>query len=300
MTQDRLEAAWRAARAATAEVMDRAELGSYVEDLARVRAWLDAAEVRAARRSRELADHGRSERAEGLLGRTGRQSGKDAKAAADRERVCEQMPGFEAALDDGTIAAGHVDAVADATRNLDDAVRTEFADHVDDLVDQASNTSVDAFGRACREMARTLAARHRADSDVAELEQQRAMSKVRRWVDKATGKHHTRIELDPVRGSRLRSAIDRELRRLRQRDDTGGIPFDQLQVDATVAAFGGTDIRQIDDEVPGVPAGRVVDRVPEITVLVDWHRLVDEGAIAGICETEDGVPLPVATVRRLC
>ena len=299
MRDDRLEAAWRAARTARPEGMDRVELGGHVEDLARVRAWLDAAEVRAARRSRELADQGRSEPAEGLLGRAGRQSGKDARAAADRERVCDQMPGFEMALDNGTISAGHVDAVANATRNLDDAVRSDFAGHVDELVDQASRVGVDAFGRACREMARSLAARHRADADVAELEQQRAMSTVRRWVDKSTGMHHTRIELDPVRSSRLWSAVDRELRRLRRRDDTGGLPFDQLQVDALVAAFGGKGVDEVDD-APGAPAGRVVDRVPEITVLVHWERLVDDASTVGICETEDGVPLPAATVRRLC
>jgi Domain of unknown function (DUF222)/HNH endonuclease len=41
-------------------------------------------------------------------------------------------------------------------------------------------------------------------------------------------------------------------------------------------------------------------RVPEITVLVDSHTLVSGAHEHGICETSDGTPLPVDTVRRLC
>jgi hypothetical protein len=41
-------------------------------------------------------------------------------------------------------------------------------------------------------------------------------------------------------------------------------------------------------------------RVPEIAVLVDWHTLTNGAHEHGICETSDGIPLPVDTVRRLC
>jgi hypothetical protein len=41
-------------------------------------------------------------------------------------------------------------------------------------------------------------------------------------------------------------------------------------------------------------------RVPEITVLVDWQTLSSGAHAHGICETSDGTPLPVDTVRRLC
>jgi hypothetical protein len=188
--------------------------------------------------------------------------------------------------------------VAAATRDLDDVVVAGFAGRVDELVEQAARVGVDSFGRACREMARSLAARHRADAEVAELDQQRQMSKVRRWVDKSTGMHHTHLELDPIRSAKLWSSIDRELRRLRQHDGNAGVRFDRLQVDAAVAAFAGTDITTVEDT--GAVSGRVVDRVPEITVLVDHHRLLHDATAAGLCETEDGVPLPVVTVRRLC
>jgi hypothetical protein len=298
MSEGCLDALWCGVRAANPEVMERDELASLVTDLARLRAWIDAAEVRAARRVRELASEGRSEPAAGLLGRSGRRSAKAAKAAAERERVCGQMPDLETALDAGMISAGHLDAVAAATGNLDEGVTAEFAGHVEDLVGQASRVGVDSFGRACRELARTLTARHDADAEVAELDQQRERSSLRRWVDRSTGMHHTHLELDAIRAAGLWSAIDRELRRLRQQDNTAGVRFDRLQVDAAVAAFAGTDVNTLTDT--SAVSGPVVDRVPEITVLIDHHRLLHDATAAGVCETEDGVALPAVTVRRLC
>jgi hypothetical protein len=47
----------------------------------------------------------------------------------------------------------------------------------------------------------------------------------------------------------------------------------------------------------GVSPGR---RIPEITLLVDWHTLISGVHDHSVCETEDGVTLPVSTVRRLC
>jgi hypothetical protein len=43
-----------------------------------------------------------------------------------------------------------------------------------------------------------------------------------------------------------------------------------------------------------------VDRVPDISVVVDLATLLGLADASGLCETVDGVPLPVSTVRRLC
>lgn len=292
------DAAWAAVREIDPGELERDALGRFVADVATVRAWLDAAEVSAARRSRQLADEGRSEPAEHLLGRSGRRSGREAKAAAERERVCGRMPDLESALSTGEISAGHIDAVANATRSLDDEVQAMFADHVDHLVGRASRVGVDRFARACRELARRLAAEHRARSEVDELEQQRAAANVRRWVDKSSGMHHTHLELDPVRDHQVWSAIDAQLRRLRAVDGNRETPFAQLQADAVVAmaTHGAAIPRDADD----APPSSGVDRVPEITVLVDHRRLADDAVTAGVCETDGGTPLPVDTVRRLC
>ena len=142
---------------------------------------------------------------------------------------------------------------------------------------------VDVFERGCRDLAKHLVARSNADSDADELERQRKRSKVKRWVDKATGMCHTHLELDPVRDRALWAAIDSTRAKLRQQDGNRRTPWAQLEVDAVIAAIGGGG-----------------DRVPEIIALID-HRSLLEGAHANtICETDNGIPLPISTVRRLC
>ena len=42
------------------------------------------------------------------------------------------------------------------------------------------------------------------------------------------------------------------------------------------------------------------ERRPEVNVLVSFERLVDQASVRGVCETIDGIALPVSTVRRLC
>ena len=96
---------------------------------------------------------------------------------------------------------------------------------------------------------------------------------------------HTHLELDPVRDRALWAAIDSARATLRQQDGNRRTPWPQLEVDAVIAAIGGGDR---------------VDRVPEITVLIDADTLFDQAHAHGICETDNGIPLPVSTVRRLC
>ena len=195
------------------------------------------------------------------------------------------MPGFEEALDDGSISAGHIDAVSAATKDLDDAERAEFASCTEDLLDSARGRGVDAFGRECRDLAKNIRARHNAEAEVGELERQRAQSKITRWVDKTTGMHKTLIEADPVTDRILWAAIQRSRAELRRRDQkTGGqrTSWDRLTVDALVDA--------VTDPSPG--GGGVV-------VHIDLDSLVDGRHERSLCETDSGVDLPIETVRRM-
>ena len=253
MDTARLRTAVEALLAADPDCLDGEELESAVRASSEVRSWLDAYEVRCARRSRQLADAGHAPPPESLLGTAGRRSGKDATTVTERDRVCTATPRFEAALTEGTVSAGHLDALANATRRLDDELRAEFFAHDDILVEAASSQRVDTFERQCRDLSRHLvASRHRGDVD--ELEAQRARSNVKRWVDKSTGMCHSHFELDPVSDAKLWTAIDAQTRRARQVDGNARTPWARLQVDALVAA---------------VSAGPGADRVPEISVLVD-------------------------------
>ena len=270
-------------RVADPDVMDSDQLAELTSQIAQLKSWCDSLQVRATRRQHGLAAEGRADDPRNTLSRHGRNSSKDAHAANQREAVCTAMPSFENALAAGTIAAGHLDAIANATRNLDEQLLAEFHACQADLLADAGKHGVDVFERGCRDLAKHLVARSQAKSDADELDQQRQRSKVKRWTDKQTGMCHTHLELDPVRDRALWAAIDSTRAKLRQADGNQRTPWPQLEVDAVIAAIGGSG-----------------DRVPEITALID-HRSLLEGAHANtICETDNGTPLPISTVRRLC
>jgi hypothetical protein len=301
------EAVFSAVRAADPEAMSRDQLAAHNGDLKRLRSWLAAAEVRAARRAKALEAAGSCESVESMASRNGGRSGRGARDLGRRSELCDEMPDVETALAAGDMTDEHLDAVAKASAGLEGDAKAEFVDLASDIVDEAARTSVDTFDRSMRDLAGSIKARHDARAGVDELEIQRRASKVRRWIDKRTGMHHTRVELDPIRDAKLHSAVNAELVRLRASDATGDMSWDQMLVEAFVNTVAGTPRVAASDAAGSAGStlgaadgcGRV-DRVPEITVLVDWQRLIDDAATVGICETDNGVPLPVATVRRLC
>lgn len=267
------------------DVLDADGLAEYTSKIAELKAWCDARQVRATRRQRALAAEGRAADPRSSLSQHGRQSSKDAKASTDREAVCSAMPGFEDGLGSGAVSAGHVDAIAAATRDLDEPAAAEFVAEADTLLDEATRQSVDVFAKGCRDLARSIRSRHDAQSDVDELEQQREASKISRWVDRETGLHKTLIELDPVADREFWSAVQRERGRLRSRTTSRTMSWDRLTVDALLASIGPTGTR-----------GR---RMPSLVVHTDVTTLVQGRHGRTLCETDSGAPVPVATMRRL-
>jgi hypothetical protein len=267
------------------DTLDSAELDAYLRHVAELRAWCDARQVRATRRQRQLADRGQAPDPRHSLANHGRQSSKDAAAAGEREAVCTAMPGFEEALADGAVSAGHVDAIAGATRDLTDEERSEFVADADGLLADATKQGVDAFARNCRELAKGIRARHNARSDVDELEEQRRQSKVSRWVDRQTGMHKTLIECDPVTDRQIWSAIQRQRGRLRQRNQQSrtNVSWDRLTVDAVVEAVGSAS---------GDGRGSLV-------VHIDVDSLTGGRHERTLCETDSGTHVPIETARRL-
>ena len=292
--------------AADVESVDADGLQRLVRGLGGVRAWVDAFEVRCARRSKVLAARGRCGPAESTLTDQGRRSGRDAAAAADRERVCDQMGSFENALAEGRVSAGHLDALARATRRLDDDTRGELAGMEAELLAAAETERVETFERRVRDQAKLLASQH-AGSDAAELDRQRAASTIKRWTDKTTGMRHTHLAVDPLRDAALWSVIDTQVNRARQHHSNANTPWAQLQINTLINTITTGAAGQTGDE-PGQPGDEPGDtsggvdpswRVPEATVLIDLTTLTTGLHANSICELEDGTPLPVSTMRRL-
>lgn len=373
------------------DLLERDELAAVVAASARVRGWLDGVELRCSRRGRTLAAAGHAEPSPSLIARNGNRSNRDANQIDRRDKVAEAMPTMEDRLSDGTVSAGHLDAIANATRNASPEVRAAFAAHEEELTAFAAGETVEVFTRRCRALVAELTTELTGD-DATELDRQRADSKIRTWLDAETGMHHTHATLDPLRHEILWNAVNRSLRRRQQRDGNARTSWNQMQVDSLIDAVQGAGAdpsrraeprtrhgarrtpaprdagagappdlaepppspaariaRDLVDAIasnldarghladnPYSPTNDIIDsgpddarndesddeghdesqdeshdeienelrwieqRVPEVSVLADLSFLIDGLQGHGICETEDGLPLPASTIRRLC
>ncbi len=199
---------------------------------------------------------------------------------SERATVCEAMPEVHSALAAGTLSAGHADAIARAANRLDDDERVELAAMASELVEQAASTSVDAFARKVRDLARRIS----RDEGLRHHEKLKSQRTVRRWMDRE-GMCHTQISLDPESDARFSAVFDAAVAAQRAKPDDGRT-FDQLKADAFMTLV----------TAPTVVGGR---RPAELLVLIDLETLVGGLHESTVCETYDGQPLPPATVRRL-
>jgi len=247
---------------------DPAELTTLAANVHRLQCWLDSVDAALVVRQRHLA------------AAEGRRSAREVEAAVERATVCQAMPEVHAALADGTVSAGHADAIARATNRLADHERAELAAMAPTLVDTASRTSVETFSRRVRELAPRLS----RDEGLRHHEKLRTQRAVRRWTD-CDGMCHTQISLDPEADGRLSAAFDAALAAEQAKPDNGRT-FDQLRADAFMSM------------VTAAPATGC-RRQAELLVIVDLQTLQGGLHEASVCETFDGQPLPPATVRRL-
>ena len=108
---------------------------------------------------------------------------------------------------------------------------------------------------------------------------------MKRWTDKVTGMKHTMISLDPLRDEQLHKVIDAKLAELRQDPANAKVPFEQLKVMAVMAAV-------------SAEAGAM--GVAEVVIHTDAKTFCEGRHADTLCETVDGVPVPVATMQRFC
>ena len=265
---------------------DRDGLARLVRHTMRVRGWLDAIDARIAAQASSLAAEGASADAATVLTGGGRRSRRDAEAAAARGAVCARMTAFGAALANGSVSAGHLDAVVKAASSLDEQARSKLAEHADELVVAAASSSPEQFESEVRDVVRYVA----GDGGLSRHERLRQNRNVRRWVDHRSGMCTTSVSLDPLADARVWTAINAAVHAARatnQRDDDR--TWDQLHADVVVDLLCGAH-----GAGPGERAG------PEVSVLIDYQTLLDGVHEASTCETSDGQQLPVETVRRLC
>jgi len=162
------------------------------------RAWLDAqqaAMVSALRVIDSFPEH--------TLADTDRTSVGSAAKTTERSDTLGSTPKLAAALADGAITAGHVDAVTRAGKKLGAEKRGALLDRADALTDVARAGTVDEFARRIDNEARRL-----QESDgMDRLERQRRNVRARSWVD-PDGMWKLLLTFDPLTGARIASRID--------------------------------------------------------------------------------------------
>jgi hypothetical protein len=289
MSPPQVEALLAGLLAAVPEALDRDGCNARLRDLSRLKSWLAADELRTARQLRVLAAEGRAEPVEAALSNNGGQSASEARDTSERERIADQLSGFEDALAGGEVTAGHLDVLAMTARLLSahPELLDEFKARESELLGHAACEGVDRFRKRCLRLAKSLIATSDAGADD-ELERQRARSTVTSRIDSQTGMYHFNAVLDPVRGAIVDRHLQAMLARLKAQDQQTGhapLPFMQLKVDAFVTAMSTSG-----DGTPG-PA--------RLVVHVDLDQLAGKVTEAGLCETVDGVELPIDTVRRM-
>ena len=146
---------------------DRDAVAGLLRRSRELRSWLDSFDVRCVRRTSELAAQGRSEPAESM-GTDHGLSARESRLGRLRAEACDLFVLFERALTRGDIAAGHVDALAQAIRDLDDEQRFGLVDREERLLEAAMRMRVDDFVRHCRVQVADV---------VAELARQRRQSR---------------------------------------------------------------------------------------------------------------------------
>ena len=107
----------------------RTEIAELACRSAQVRSWLDAFDATLAAASPDPT----------VVSGGGRRSSREANTIAARGQVCADMPELHDALAAGTVAAGHVDAVARVAGQVEPAVREQ-------LVEQAAELGGQGFG----------------------------------------------------------------------------------------------------------------------------------------------------------
>jgi hypothetical protein len=267
--------------AADPATCDRRGLADLVATSQQVRSWLDALDVRIALAARRLADDGACEAPSSLLTGGGRRAARDAEQAARRSEVCDLLPEMHDALAAGAVSAGHADALVGVVKDLDERGRSDLKELAPALVDAATSSSVEVFGREVRKLGQILS----RDDGVRRHEHLRRQRCVRRWVDRITGLCHTDLVLDPLTDAAVAKALGDAVN-AEQAKGADDRTLDQIKADALVGLITGRHSAR------GVFA--------EALVLIDVDTLRDGLQDASVSETSTGQPVPVETVRRLC
>lgn len=192
-----------------------------------VRSWLAASEADLAARlaavvsfpEKSIADAGRA-----TLGEAGR--------VLERSVTLGTAPALAAGLNDGSVTAGHIDAVTKVANGLEGSQRDELLARANAMAGAAGVESVVEFRRRLERAAKSL----RADDGMGRFERQKSAARLRRWTDR-DGMWCLQGRFDPVTGVRINARLTAEIEGLFAESVPEGCPTDPVAKQEFLAAW---------------------------------------------------------------
>src|SRR3954447_17406619 len=265
---------------------DQASVAAALEEVRRVRGWLDSVEVAAARRLAELAALSPSMFPEQVAAGAGRISLTEASKGFERAKTTTAIPQLDAVLQGGDASGAHIDVVTRAMRQLSPDQRDRLADRGDVLALAATSLSRDEFARTVRAEVRRI----RTDDGIDRLQQQRRNTTLRTWVDRETGMFCLRGEFDPDTGAQLNARLRKTVETMFREQQPDTCPLDPLLKQQHLLALAFVALAT-------GGGSRGSSRV-DMSVLIDVETLLHGEHRDTIIDCGLPIELPVETLRR--
>jgi Domain of unknown function (DUF222)/HNH endonuclease len=246
--------------AVDADCTDWGVLKAGVEDLRRLKSWVEGREVAFAQQVGKVSSF-----PEKSLAEAGRTSLRHGEQLLQRAETAGTAPAFGASLDAGRVSGEHVDVLTRTLRDLAPAVRDKFVEAVPRLLTLAEQSTPDEFARTVRSEARRL---ERDGDGMERLERQRRAIRCNSWVDKETGMGRWSVTWDPATWATLETRLDAQVETMFHDTHPEGCPTDPLakqsflRAHALLALLNGQ----------GARLGR-----PEIVVVEDYTNPLPDG-----------------------
>jgi Domain of unknown function (DUF222) len=271
--------------AVAADCADWGALKPAVDDLRRLKSWVDGREVMFARLTAATSCF-----PEKSLAEAGQTSLHQAEKVIRRAGTVELVPALGESLDAGRLSAGHVDAFTRALREVEPGVRSRLVGAAPGLVMLGEQSTSDEFAKIVRAEGRRL----ESETDgLDRLERQRRAVRLNSWKDRETGMWRWSITWDPETASMLERRLDAQVEALFHDRQPEGCPTDPIEKQAFLRAHALLAWLQGDGPKTGRPEIIVVvdhtDPQPDGRPSADWGIDVDlpQQVLDDLYETAD-------------
>lgn len=263
---------------------DRAAAADALRRVSRLRALLDAIEIRWNLRLEELTADDPGINPEAVNAEATRRTLRAATRATRRARRSLDVPALSDALATGDISGEHLDAFTDAVRSLDPPLRPRLLELQAELVRVAAHTTVDEFRDRLRAEVRDI----EGDDGRERLARQKRSNGVRTWTGK-DGMWNLHGRFDPESALPMIEALRRATESIFHGEHPTDGPQDPLLRQQWIQAHA---LRELMLRT-GARAGE-----PEFVVVIDEHTL--RTGRRHECTRLDcgrGIELPIETIR---